>query len=183
MEREEITRAAADFIVYKVESSLEDVAEGIGVTPEELRTHFPDEIALRAAVARLGTDRIEESLDAARVDEGSAEDAVRRIVDECWPHAPLRAFLYGENRLVGTPELDAALERIDARGNELFERGREDGSFRTDLPAAWMGAALWSLLAVASWNVRNDHLPAEDGPRSIKEMLLDGARRVPAPQS
>ncbi|MDA0567772.1 hypothetical protein LG943_26120 [Streptomonospora sp. S1-112] len=124
----------------------------------------------------MGTDLMEESLEKARVEEGPAEDAVRRLIAEAWTYAPFLAFLYGENPLHGPGELDDAFVRIGKRATLMFERGQREGVFRTDLPAAWMSEAMWVLVAVGAWSVAKGHIAADDGPDYIVELLFNGTR-------
>ncbi|WP_017556327.1 TetR/AcrR family transcriptional regulator [Nocardiopsis baichengensis] len=174
MERAEITRTVAEHIVFNVNSSPDDVAAGIGVAPSVLREHFPDDRSLRRAVCTFGISEVQQRIRAARLEEGPADAALQRLVEATWDRASLRAFMYGENQLHGDPELDTGFAAIEAATVDLFERGRQEGVFRSDVPAAWMSESFWALLAVTAWCVTDSFIEAQDGPPSIAALLLDG---------
>ncbi|WP_017556328.1 TetR/AcrR family transcriptional regulator [Nocardiopsis baichengensis] len=176
MDREQILQASADVISENVQAAPDEVARAIGITHEELRAHFPDRFSLVYALGKRGTDLMEAALDSARIDEGPADEALRRLVEESWRFAPFLAFLYGENTLHGPGELDDAFIRIGVRVTGLIQRGQKEGVFRDDLTAAWVSEVAWFLTAAATWNVRKRHLTTENGPANILAVLMSGTR-------
>jgi hypothetical protein len=55
----------------------------------------------------------------------------------------------------------------------LLERGRADGSFRTDLPASWLVSACIALIHACSDSVRAGSVAEHDAPRIIRTTVRD----------
>lgn len=73
------------------------------------------------------------AFDNARLDEGTAVEAIGRLVAESEPNAQLLAFLVTENQLFEGEEVNEGWARLDARVSALFRRGQEEGDIRIDL--------------------------------------------------
>jgi hypothetical protein len=55
----------------------------------------------------------------------------------------------------------------------LLERGRADGSFRTDVPAGWLAAASIALVHACSDGVRAGHIDEHDAVRILTTSVRD----------
>ncbi|GAA2391452.1 TetR/AcrR family transcriptional regulator [Streptomyces glaucosporus] len=176
-DRDHVLRAAADLLARKATATMEEVARSAGVSRATLNRHFAGRDALVRALEELGIAECEAALEAARLEEGSAADAVRRLVRELEPCAGLLAFLYSENQLFEGEEQNAGWSRIDERLTALFRRGQESGEFRIDLSAAWLTEASYGLLTAGSWAVTEGRVARNDFTRMIAELLLGGALR------
>jgi len=63
----------------------------------------------------------------------------------------------------------------------LLERGRADGSFRTDLPAAWLVTACIALIHACAQEVRAGQIGERDAARILTATVRDlftGTRRA-----
>ncbi|MFE0447098.1 MULTISPECIES: TetR/AcrR family transcriptional regulator [Streptomyces] len=181
VERDQVLRSAAALLTRKSTATMDEVARAAGISRATLHRQFAGRDALVRALEALGIAECEAALEAARPDEGPAADAVRRLVAEVEPHAPLLAFLYTENQLFEGEEQNGDWAAIDERIAALFRRGQASGEFRIDLTPAWLTEALYGLLASGAWAVAEGRVARKDFTHMIVELLLGGVRRPDAP--
>ncbi|MFF2506741.1 TetR/AcrR family transcriptional regulator [Streptomyces sp. NPDC058067] len=177
VDREQVLRSAAALLTRKSTATMDEVARAAGLSRATLHRHFAGRDALVRALEELGIQECEAALDAARLDEGSADDAVRRLVKEIEPAAGLLSFLVTENQLFEGDAQHEGWARLDARIAGLFTRGQERGEFRIDLTPAWLTEALYCLIGGGAWAVQDGRVAAKDFQHMIVELLLGGARR------
>ncbi|WP_239158025.1 TetR/AcrR family transcriptional regulator [Streptomyces sp. SID13726] len=177
VDRDQVLRSAAALLTRRSTATMDEVAKAAGISRATLHRHFAGRDALVRALEALGIEECEAALAAARLDDGPAGDAVRRLVREIEPAAGLLAFLYTENQLFEGEELNDGWSRIDARISALFRRGQDSGEFRIDLTPAWLTEALFGLLASAAWMVQSGKGAPKDFHHMTVELLLGGALR------
>ncbi|MEU9342216.1 helix-turn-helix domain-containing protein [Streptomyces sp. NPDC048278] len=177
LDRDHVLRSAAALLTRKSTATMDEVAKAAGISRATLHRHFAGRDALVRALEALGIAECDAALDAARLDEGPAADAVHRLVREIEPAAGLLAFLYTENQLFEGEGQNQGWARIDERIAALFRRGQQSGEFRIDLTPAWLTEALYGLLASAAWAVSEGRVAPKDFTHMIVELLLGGARR------
>lgn len=177
VDRDHVLRSAAALLTHKSTATMDEVAKAAGISRATLHRQFAGRDALVRALESLGIAECEAVVDSARLDEGAASDAVRRLVRGIEPVAGLLAFLYTENQLFEGEEVDEGWSRIDARIAALFRRGQDNGEFRIDLTPTWLTEALFGLLASGAWVVQSGKVAANDFHHMIVELLLGGALR------
>ncbi|UUU35180.1 TetR/AcrR family transcriptional regulator [Streptomyces sp. CA-210063] len=182
VDREHVLRSAAALLTRKSTATMDEVAKAAGISRATLHRQFAGRDALVRALEALGIAECEAALDAARLTEGPAREAVRRLVREVEPAAGLLAFLYSENQLFEGEQHEGWF-RIDDRIAALFRRGQAAGEFRIDLTPAWLTEALYGLLASGAWAVSEGRVAPKDFHFMIVELLLGGALRHPEPHS
>jgi hypothetical protein len=137
-----------------------------------------------AEVAKAAMSRaIAEStakLDEARIDEGPAPDALRRVIDASWSvldryrrlaEAPVEGIGPEQGHAFHAPLID--------RVRKLIERGQTEGVFRTDLPVDWLVASVFGLVHTARDEVNAGRLAAEHAPTTLQATItaaLDSQR-------
>ncbi|MEU6310467.1 TetR/AcrR family transcriptional regulator [Streptomyces sp. NPDC047014] len=177
MDRDQVLRDAAALLSRKSTATMDEVARAAGVGRATLHRHFAGRDALVRALEDLGIREFGAAFDRARLDEGSAVDALRRLVGEAEPNAQLLAFLVTENQLFEGDEVNEGWARLDARVTALFRRGQEEGDIRIDLSPAWLTEAFYGLIGSCAWAVMDGRVAAKDFQYMITELLLGGARR------
>ncbi|MEU9333521.1 helix-turn-helix domain-containing protein [Streptomyces sp. NPDC048290] len=177
VDRDQVLRSAAALLTHKSTATMDEVAKAAGISRATLHRHFAGRDALIRALEALGIAECEAALERARLDEGAAAGAVRRLVREIEPSAALLAFLYTENQLFEGEERDAGWQRLDDRMTALFRRGQDSGEFRIDLTPVWLTEALYGLVGAAAWAVQDGRVAAKDFETMIVELLLGGAIR------
>ncbi|KUM83731.1 TetR/AcrR family transcriptional regulator [Streptomyces pseudovenezuelae] len=176
VDRDHVLRSAAALLTRKSTATMDEVARAAGISRATLHRHFAGRDALVRALEEHGIAECEAALDAARLDEGSASDAVHRLVREIEPVAGLLAFLYGENELWEDGGGDS-WSRLDLRIASVFVRGQQNGEFRIDLSPVWLTEALYGLVASCAWAAQAGRVAPKDFTHMITELLLGGALR------
>lgn len=177
VDRTQVLHSAAALLSRKATATMDEVARAAGIGRATLHRHFAGRDALVRALEELGIQELETALDRARLDEGPADEAVRRLVAGMEPMAPLLSFLVTENQLFEGDQQNEGWARLDARVSALFRRGQEQGTFRIDLTPAWLTEALYGLIGSGAWAVQDGRVAANDFQYMIVELLLGGARR------
>lgn len=177
VDREQVLRTAAALLSRKATATMDEVARAAGIGRATLHRHFAGRDALVRALEALGIQEFEVAIEAARFDDGTAEEALRRLIAGVEPIAGLLAFLVTENQLFEGDQVNEGWARLDARVAALFRRGQERGEFRIDLTPAWLTEALYGLIGTCAWAVQDGRVAAKDFQYMIAELLLGGARR------
>ncbi|MCH0543047.1 TetR/AcrR family transcriptional regulator [Streptomyces sp. MUM 203J] len=177
VDRAQVLRAAAALLSRKSTATMDEVARAAGIGRATLHRHFAGRDALVRALEELGIQEFEAAIAAARLDEGGAEAALRRLIAEVEPSAPLLSFLVTENQLFEGDQVNAGWARLDAQVAAFFRRGQERGEFRIDLSPVWLTEALYGLVGTCAWAVQDGRVAAKDFQYMIVELLLGGARR------
>ncbi|MEU3777959.1 helix-turn-helix domain-containing protein [Streptomyces sp. NPDC032472] len=177
MDRDQVLRDAAALLSRKSTATMDEVARAAGIGRATLHRHFAGRDALVRALEELAIREFEGAFDRARLDEGTAVDALRRLVAESETNAQLLAFLVTENQLFEGEQVNEGWARLDARVSALFRRGQAEGDIRIDLSPAWLTEALYGLIGTYAWAVTDGRVAAKDFQYMITELLLGGARR------
>ncbi|GAA1596084.1 TetR/AcrR family transcriptional regulator [Kribbella hippodromi] len=177
VDRVQVLRDAAGLLMRKSGATLDEVARAAGISRATLNRHFAGRDALVRALEDLGIAECEDALAKAQLEEGSAADAVRRMIRELEPSAGLLAFLYSENQLFEGDEQNEGWARLDANLVALFRRGQEAGEFRLELSPIWLAEAVYGLVVSAAWSISEGRLARNDFTTMIAELLLGGAVR------
>ena len=174
--RDDLLRAAADFLGRRPNATQDEIAAAVGVSRATLHRHFSGRQALMAALEDLAVTEMREVLRAARLQDGTAGEALRRLVAACQPVSPYLGLLYSQSQDLDFDTTMGVWEEIDGEITEMFLRGQRDGEFRPDLPAAWLTESFYSLVAGTEWAIRAGRVASRDFDRLITELLLNGVR-------
>ncbi len=146
--RRVLLEAAAGALARDPDASLSEVARLAGLTRATLYRHFGSRERLLGALRDDALDSAVEAVAAARVEEGAALEALRRVITAVaslggrfWP-----LLMEGVDR---DPEFLRSRAQAFAPVLALIDRGQESGQIRTDVSAQWVVTALTALLAAA----------------------------------
>src|SRR5262249_56433887 len=104
--------------------------------------HSPTWHALLEAGVQRAVSRIMAALESAHVNEGPPVQALDRMVAAAWQHvAHYQAMAQAVSELLSPEAVTRTHQAAHQAIGALLERGIADGSFRTDLPAAWLATA------------------------------------------
>ncbi|AUG75229.1 TetR family transcriptional regulator [Kitasatospora sp. MMS16-BH015] len=178
-DRDAVLEAAVGVLSRRPTAHLDEIARAAGISRATLHRIFPGREALIREVGATSLRRLATALDAAEIESGDPEAALRRLIAMVVPDAALCAFLAGENQLFDDPEINDLWEVQDARVRALFLRGQQQGVFRIELSAGWLSEAFFDLVAGVGWAVQDGRLAPRDSAFSLAELLLGGALRRP----
>jgi hypothetical protein len=112
--------------------------------------------------------------EAAEPDSGPASAALERVIAASWTEIDRHSAI-GEAAMQQLSS--AAMNRAHGVGfkrvHALIERGRADGSFRTDVPAEWLVSCFFSLVHAAGEAVRQGHMRRDAALEAVTLTLRD----------
>lgn len=164
---------AAERLLARGEApSISAVAAEAGVSRPTVYAHFPDRAQLVEAVVERTVSHVTAAIASAQPGEGAAGDALARLIAESWAEI-------GRHEAIGqaaSRELSAeAMHRAHHAPlkmlHQLLERGRKDGSFRTDIPAELLVGAALALIHTTADATRNGALTDDAAGRTAQQLI------------
>jgi AcrR family transcriptional regulator len=143
-------------------AGVADVAAAAGVGRATLYRHFPTRESLLEAIRTQGLTDGEEAIEACRLDEGSATDALSRLM-AAWLELGDRYRVVVANP--SKPDnLDAAAreQRLAGAIQKVVERGQAEGEFSQDVPPVWGMSTVGALLVAAIQAVGDGRIRREE---------------------
>ena len=142
-------------------ATISAVATESGVSRVTVYSHFEDRRRLLEAVVERTVGRVMAAVEPAGVDQGPPVDALGRLIAASWRELARNSAIRRASSAELSPE---AMHRVHGHAHgvihALVNRGREDGSFRTDVPSGWLVASLLALIHAAADEVREERLEA-----------------------
>lgn len=174
--RRAIVEAAVAQLARDAGASLGQIADAAGVGRTTLHRYFPERSDLLEAVATETSARLDEVHVRARLETGTAREALRRLCPEYLQLGDLLTLLFTE--VVS----DAALEGDDGSDGDdplaaLVARGHADGSIDPELSAHWVVGTLWSQLYLA-WETLRE---GQESRHDVVQQLMRTVGKAIAP--
>jgi AcrR family transcriptional regulator len=156
---EKILDAAERLLEGGKAATISAVAAESGVSRVTIYAHFEDRSRLLEAVVERTVRRVMAAIEPTELDQGPPADALQRLIAASWQELARNSSI----RRASAAELSAdAMRRVHGHAHvviqALIERGRKDGSFRTDVPAGWLVTSLLALMHAAADEVREGRL-------------------------
>jgi AcrR family transcriptional regulator len=148
-----ILDAAAELIATDLAVSLEQVAARAGVSRATLYHHFASRDALMDALTDRSISEVKAALDAARPHDGTAAEAMERVLLAAWQVIGRYRGLVIVNQRLERTELRARLEPALSLVRSLIRRGQRSGEFDPELPADWLMGIFIDVIHAASRQV------------------------------
>jgi AcrR family transcriptional regulator len=147
--RVRLLAAAREELGRDPDASLDEIARAAGVVRRTLYGHFPNREALIDALATEAEERLEEAFTAARRPGAEPAAALAGLVLASWQVGDhYRMLISLARRRLGEERLRAILAPARAEAAAILERGQQDGSFGTHLPAPVLALATESVVLV-----------------------------------
>jgi TetR/AcrR family transcriptional repressor of mexCD-oprJ operon len=167
-----ILDAALASLVRDPDASIGDIAAAAGVGRVTLYGHFRSRAELVDAVFARAVAESDQALAAVDL-TGDARDALARLVASSWRIVDRhRALLRAAQHALGQERIREYHEGPLQRVEQLLERGRRDGVFRTDLPTGWLVATFYNVLHGAAEEIDAGRLADQEAGRTVAATLL-----------
>jgi TetR/AcrR family transcriptional regulator, mexCD-oprJ operon repressor len=171
---EAILDGAARLLQRGKQATISAVATEAGVSRVTVYAHFRDRRRLLEAVVERAVGRALTAVESAEPDRGPAVDAVGRVIAASWEAVDRNE----EIARAAAAELSAdAMRRAHeaARGvfRRLVERGRSEGTFRTDVSADWLATVFLALIHATAEEVRAGELERDAAVDALRVTVAD----------
>lgn len=169
-----IMAATERLLAQRKSLNMAAIATEAGLSRPTLYAHYATigEVVEAAVERAVGEAAI--AVDAAAPETGPAPEALTRMIEASW------------NKLAGLDDLGRAVaEHLSSehvhrthaplmkRLAALTERGREDGSFRTDLPVVWLVTSFYALVHAAHDAAHVDRMSRPDALEAVTTTIQD----------
>jgi AcrR family transcriptional regulator len=178
--RRAILGAAASVLARDRGATLADIADAADVGRTTLHRYFPDRQELIDAVVEDSLEALEEAVEDAELDQGTASEAMHRLVAAVVEAGDRLLFLFGDPRVLADRGETASSSEPLIR---LIERGQAEGAFDPALSAGWIEHVLWALVYTGAEVAHQGKLPRPGITQTVIRTLEHGihARQPPGP--
>jgi TetR/AcrR family transcriptional repressor of mexCD-oprJ operon len=173
--------AATRLLAANPRASMQEIAAAAGISRATLHRYFPSRDTLVEELGLLAFERIEAAFASARLDEGTAVEALGRLVEALLPSVQQFAWMTAERQLEESEPLMTKDRSLDAAVERLLRRGQAEGSLRTDMPIAWLGYTLSGLLLAGAEATRRGYIAPRDFARLVLQSYFAGVGYETAP--
>jgi TetR/AcrR family transcriptional repressor of mexCD-oprJ operon len=171
---EAILDAAERLLARGGRASIAAVAQEAGVSRVTVYAHFADLPELIEAVVARAVESTMTALAAAEVDSGPAPEALDRLLALGWRELDRHAAVaHAAAEHLAPDRLRRSHERFLGVLERLVARGREEGGFRSDLPASWLVTTAFALVHAAGDDVRAGRFDADEALAVLRTTLRD----------
>lgn len=169
-----ILDAAEELLRAQGYANISAVAIQAGVSRVTVYAHFPTWEALLEAAVERAVSRTMAALHSVHPDEGPPIEALDRMLAAAWEHlARYQAMAAAVAELLNPEAVTRTHLGAHQTIGALLERGKADGSFRTDLPTGWLVTACIALIHACSNQVRADQIDERDAARILTTSVRD----------
>jgi AcrR family transcriptional regulator len=168
-----ILDAAVDALGVDPDVSMSAIAKRAGVVRATIYVHFPTREALLEAVTDRAFGEVGAGIASAEPERGDPADALGRVVAATWQTLGRYHALIAINTGAQThEELHHRHGTVLGKLLPLIERGQADGSFRTDVPAAWHLSMVMALIHAGSAELRAGRVPNDRAEAALVATVL-----------
>jgi len=171
---EAILDAAGELLERRTQASISAVAAQAGVSRVTVYAHFPTWEALLEAAVERAVRQTMTALEAADPGTGPPVQALERMLAAAWRHlARYGAMAQAVAEQLSPEAVTRTHQAAHRTVAALLERGRACGSFRTDLPAAWLVTSSIALIHACAEEVRAGRIDERDAVRVLTVTVRD----------
>lgn len=170
---EAVLDAATRVLGERPDASMDDVAKAAGVSRQTVYAHFASRDALIGSLYDRMTRRVVAAIDAARLDEGPAAEALVRFLQIGWDAFEGEPFVL--QVAVPPGSADEELDRhqpVLGELERLIRRGQRAGEFDRKLSVAWLISATMALGHAAGEEVRAGRMSTRQAFTAMRRSIL-----------
>jgi len=162
-----ILDATTELIASEPGASMARIASRAGVSRATLYHHFASRDALLDVLTDRSIDEVTAALESAEPDQGTASEAIERVLLAAWQVIGRYRGLVIANQRLERGELRARLEPALVPVREVIHRGQRCGEFDPQLPADWLIGILVDLIHAASRQVTAGAMSADAAEQAL----------------
>jgi len=171
---EAILDAVDDLLRQHRQASIAAVAARAGVSRVTVYAHYPTPQSLLEAAVERAVGRVSAALESASPGSGPAVAALERLIALAWQHlASYGAMAQAVSEHLSPEAVARTHQAAHQAIGALLDRGRADGSFRTDLPESWLVTACVALVHACADAVRAGLVAEQDAPAILATSVRD----------
>lgn len=168
-----ILDAAEELIAQHGQATISAVAKQSGVSRVTVYAHFPTSEALLEAAVERAVGQTMTALHDVDLDQGPPVEALERLLAAAWRHLARYSAMAQAVAEQMTPEAVARTHRAAHQTlGALLERGRADGSFRSDLPVGWLVTTCIAVIHACAGEVRAGRVEERDAVGILTTTIL-----------
>jgi TetR/AcrR family transcriptional repressor of mexCD-oprJ operon len=173
--RESVLDHAAHLLSDDPAIGMAEIANASGIGRATLYRHFPTRELLIAAIIQRALDDAENAIAASRLEEGTAAEALHRLIVALLNLGDRYRFLLTQAGVVAPGELRTMREeRLFVPVSQLLERGQEGGEFSRSLSPAWMATVVGVLIVAAVSEIAVGRFDEEQAVEAVMQMIVHG---------
>lgn len=162
-----ILDAAEELLEQRQAVTIAAVAKQAEVSRVTVYAHFSTWEVLLEAVVQRAVERCSAAITAADLADGPPLEALDRLLAAGWRIlARNAAMAAAAATYLSSDAMRRSHQAMNHQVVELLDRGRRNGSFRTDLPASWLVTSTFALIHACADEVRAGRL-SPDGAESV----------------
>jgi TetR/AcrR family transcriptional regulator, mexCD-oprJ operon repressor len=152
---EAILDGAERLLQRREQPSISAVASEASVSRPTVYAHFGDRERLLEALVERAIRRAMTAIETAEPERGPPVEALRRLVAASWVELGHHEDIaHAAGAELGPHAMHRAHETARAAILKIVERGRREGTFRTDVTAGWQATICLALIHAAAEEVR-----------------------------
>jgi AcrR family transcriptional regulator len=172
--RRHIIETAMRLMAVDAECTLDEVVAKTGLGRTTVFRHFASRDELVTEVMKDVIDKFEVLLTSAKLDQGTAADALRRVVQLAGDFAERMPIMLTPTPLPKSPAIEARVTGSMERITDVFRRGQQAGEFRTDIPADWMFELFHAAMEAMFQRIGQGRDTVGNLERRVLQVVLDG---------
>ena len=167
-----ILDGAAELLAENPQASMVEVAEHAGVTRQTVYAHFPSRESLMDAVRDRAVDEAGAAIAEARIDEGTAMEALDRLIGAGWQTLARHSHLLNEARPLENEAFLELHEPVMKPLGDLVRRGQASGEFDQGPPVSWLLASFIGLSHSAAGELNAGRMTEDEARAELHRAVL-----------
>lgn len=169
-----ILDAAEELLEQRQAVTIVAVAKQAGVSRVTVYAHFQTWEALLEAVVQRAVERCTTAIASADLAAGPPLDALDRLLAVGWQVLGRNAAMAAAAATyLSSDAMRRSHQAVQQQVADLLERGRRDGSFRTDLPTNWLVTSSFALIHACADEVRAGRIDPAAGESVLLSTIRD----------
>jgi AcrR family transcriptional regulator len=169
-----ILDAAHRLLQRPEQPNISAVATEAGVSRPTVYAHFPDRQRILEALVERAVRRTMTAIESAEPERGPAGDALQRLLSASWEELARNEDIARASAAELSAEaMRRAHQTARAVIRKLVERGRREGTFRTDLATDWLVTSTLALIHAAAEETRGGRLDSNAALDALSHTIAD----------